>query len=194
MERDENNWGESICNTFPVTLNEYQELDKRYGNLVEYAAWQLYRKNSKNNHTDDQADIAQDLRIALMRAGSYYKRQIYIEKCLDLCDMYAEDGFLKLIIKELKDLWKNKTRHGANRQKFGPLQEQILWKLTHKVVPEKDKPNKNDPLKIDSKFNTYCKAITWNAQKAMGKKITREKSIRQGQVSLSEYDYLSVQK
>jgi hypothetical protein len=43
---------------------------------------------------------------------------------------------------------------------------------------------------MDSKFATYCKAITWNAQKSLGKKITREKSIRTGMVSLSEYDYL----
>jgi hypothetical protein len=29
-----------------------------------------------------------------------------------------------------------------------------------------------------------------NAQKSLGKKITREKGIRTGMVSLSEYDYL----
>ena len=47
---------------------------------------------------------------------------------------------------------------------------------------------------IDGKFTTYCKAITWNAQKSMGKKITREKGIRQAMVSLSEFDYLSSSK
>lgn len=181
---------ERIVNKFPVTEDEYDKLNTKFGDLCEYAAWQLYKKNSKNNHTDDQSDIAQDLRIALLRAGSYYKRQVYIEDCLELCGEYADDGFLKLMIEELQQLWKNKTRHGANRQKFGPHQEEILEKITITAVPGKQRPSKIAPLRMDSKFNTYCKAITWNAQKAMGKKITREKAIRQGQVSLSEFDYL----
>jgi len=58
------------------------------------------------------------------------------------------------------------------------------------LVPIKKRPSKKTPLLMDTKFITYCKAITWNAQKALGKKITREKSIRTGMVSLSEYDYL----
>ena len=42
---------------------------------------------------------------------------------------------------------------------------------------------------IDTKFSTYCKAIVWNGQKSLGKKITREKSVRNGVVSLSEFDH-----
>lgn len=183
--------GQSIGISFPITEEEYVELDKKYGSLANFAAWQLYKKNSRNNHTDEQVDIAQDLRIALLRAGSYYKRQVYIEECLELCEQYAEDGFLKLIIKELRSLWKNKTRHGANRQKFGPLQEQMLDKITHNVIPSEHQPNRKAPLRIDGKFSTYCKAICWNSQKAMGRKITREKSLRVGLCSLSEFDYLA---
>lgn len=179
-----------IQESFPVTESEYLILDKKFGELCEYQAWQLIKKNTRNNHTDSQEDIAQDMRIALLRAASYYKRQCYIEECLDLCSKRAKDDVIKSVVKQLKGLWKNKTRHGANKQKFGPHQEKMLEKLIKTLVPKKERPNREAPLKIDSKFTTYCKAITWNAQKSLGKKITREKSIRTGMVSLSEFDYL----
>lgn len=179
-----------IQNSFPITEKEYYMLDEKFGELCEYQAWQLIKKNTNNNHTDSQEDVAQEMRIALLRAGSYYKRQCYIEKCLDLCSKYANDEFIKSIMKELKNLWKNKTRHGANRQKFGLHQEKMLDKLLKCVVPIKERPSKKTPLKMDAKFQTYCKAISWNAQKSIGKKITREKTIRTGLVSLSEFDYL----
>lgn len=179
-----------IQESFPVTESEYLALDEKFGELCEYQAWQLIKKNTRNNHTDSQEDIAQDMRIALLRAASYYKRQCYIEECLELCSKNAKDGVIKSVVKQLKSLWKNKTRHGANKQKFGPHQERMLEKLVKTLVPQKQRPNRNATLKIDSKFTTYCKAITWNAQKSLGKKITREKSIRTGMVSLSEFDYL----
>jgi hypothetical protein len=130
------------------------------------------------------------MRIALLRAASYYKRQCYIESSLEICKKYAKDAVIKSVLKRLANLWKNKTRHGANKQKFGPHQEKMLDKLVKVLVPIKERPNKKASLKMDSKFSTYCKAITWNAQKSLGKRITREKSIRTGMVSLSEYDYL----
>lgn len=179
-----------IQDSFPVTEEEYLILDKKFGELCEYQAWQLIKKNTRNNHTDSQEDIAQDMRIALLRAASYYKRQCYIEACLELCEKYAEDPVIKSVLKQLINLWKNKTRHGANKQKFGPHQEKMLNKLVKVLVPSKERPDKKAPLKMDSKFTTYCKAITWNAQKSLGKRITREKSIRTGMVSLSEFDYL----
>jgi hypothetical protein len=76
--------------------------------------------------------------------------------------------------------------------RFGNLsrQEKILDRIINKFVPKEHRPKKDAPLKIDSKFTTYCKAIVWNGQKSMGKKITREKSIRSGMVSLSEFDFL----
>lgn len=179
-----------IHNSFPVTEEEYLILDKKFGELCEYQAWQLIKKNTRNNHTDSQEDIAQDMRIALLRAASYYKRQCYIEECLELCKKTAKDEVVRSVVKQLSSLWKNKTRHGANKQKFGPHQEKMLDKLVKSLVTPKQRPNRKSPLKMDSKFITYCKAITWNAQKSLGKKITREKSIRTGMVSLSEYDYL----
>jgi hypothetical protein len=181
---------ETIVNTFPISSDEYDVLNDKFGNLCHYAAWQLRKKNSKNSLTNDLEDDVQDLRIALMRAGSYYKRQTYIEECFAALDKYVKDKFIKIMVKELKQLWKDRRRHGANRQKFGEFQELILDKLVRKHVPKDFRPAKDKPLQIDSKFATYCKQIIWNAQKSLGKKITREKSWRTGLVSLSEYDYL----
>jgi len=180
----------NICSNFPVTESEFSELDKKYGKLCEYISWELIRKNTRNNHTDDQQDISQELKIALIRAASYFKRQVYIESCLELCDKYAKDKFTKLLVKQLTNLWENKTKHGAARQKFGPHQESMLDDLIKKVIPSRERPSKNKPLKIDSKFGIYCKSITWNQQKSMGKKISREKEFRVGCISLSEFDYL----
>lgn len=179
-----------IFQTFPITDEEYSQLDESFGKLSQYQAWQLYFKNTKNNHTDDQEDIVQDLRISLLTAGSYFKRQTYIENCLKLCKQYVNDQFVKFIVAALQDLWDNKTRHGANRQKFGINQEKLLAKLVKIFVPKGQQPSKKAPLVIGTKFKTYCKSISWNRLKAMGKKITREKAIRTGQCSLSEYDYL----
>lgn len=180
----------TIQNSFPVTEEEYLALNDKFGELCEYQAWQLIKKNTRNNHTDSQEDIAQDMRIALLRAASYYKRQCYIESGLEVCKKYAEDTVIKSVLKQLSNLWKNKTRHGANKQKFGIHQEKMLDKLIKVLVPLAERPNKKATLVMDTKFITYCKAITWNAQKSLGKKITREKSIRTGMVSISEFDYL----
>lgn len=178
-----------ICLTYRINDEEYAELDEKFTKLVYFAAHALKRKNTRNNHTDEIEDISQDLQLSVLRAGSYYKRQIYIEKCLALAKKYSEgDTLIHNIVLELENLWQNRTRHGANRQKYGPHQEKLLDKIVRRVVPEEERPRKKAKLKFDSKFSTYCKAIVWNTQKSMGKKITREKSIRSGLVSLSEFD------
>lgn len=181
---------QSIVNDFPVSESEFMILDEKFGQLCHYAAWQLKKKNSNNNHTDEQEDVAQDLRIALLRAGSYYKRQTYIENCFTVLQQTLRDKFVKSILEELVDLWNNRTRHGANRQKFGEYQEAIMERLLVKFVERDLRPKRAAPLEMDAKFVTYCKQIIWNQQKAIGKKITREKSWRNGLVSLSEFDYL----
>ena len=181
---------ETITQRFPIKNEEYLELEKAFANLCRYAAWQLLKKNAKNNHTDDFEDINQELLISIIRAGSYYKRQIYIEQCFAAAKKFVRDEFILFVLQELENLWHNRTRHGANRQKFGLPQEKLLERIIHQVVPKESRPDRCQPLRIDTKFATYCKAITWNAQKSMGRKITREKGIRTGQVSLSDYDYL----
>lgn len=180
----------NICEKFPVTDDEYRELEKSFGQLTKYAAWQLIKKNTRNSHTDDFDDVNQQLLWSLYKAGSYYKRQIYIEKCLEVTKKYVKDDLVKFMLEELESLWKNRTRHGANRQKFGEFQECLLEKLVNKIVPVEEQPARNALLVIDSKFSTYCKAIAWNTLKSIGRKITREKSIRSGQVSINDFDYL----
>lgn len=200
---------EGITNMFPITNKEYEILDKRFGKLAHYAAWELKRKNSKNSNCNDPDDDVQELRIALVRAGCYYKRQTYIESCFNclakikknekdeekyklIFSPYIKDNFVKKIIAELYQLWIDRRRHGANRQKFGIHQQNVLEQLVHAYIPEHFRPDRNKLLNLDLKFTTYCKQIIWNAQKSLGKKITREKSWRTGLVSLSDFDYLSV--
>lgn len=183
---------ETIVNKFPITEQEYLLLDEKFGNLCYYAAWQLKKKNAQNYFSNDPLgeDDVQELRIALLRAGSYYKRQTYIESCFDALTKHAKDPFIQKIVASLQKLWEDRRRHGANRQKFGEYQEQILDRLVAKHVPKEDRPDKAKHVKMDTKFYTYCKQIIWNATKSIGKKITREKAIRHGMVSLSEFDYL----
>ena len=180
-----------ICNNFPINNDEYNQLHKKFGKLCYYAAHQLKKKNTRNNYTDDIDDINQELQLSIIRAGSYFKRQTYIENCLITARTYSTgDYVLNMVIKNLENLWSNRTRHGASRQKFGEYQEHLLENIIKKIVPSEHAPRKDELLKIDNKFSTYCKAIVWNGQKSMGKKITKEKSIRTGLCSLSEYDYL----
>jgi hypothetical protein len=179
-----------ISDPFKVTKEEYEELDEKFGDLCNFAAWQLLKKNTKNNHLNDIEDAIQEQKMHLLIAGAYYKRQVYIESCLQIGKRYAKDKLMRQLMRELADLWENRKRHGANRQKFGLFQEKILDLLMKKLVPSKDRPSKTSQLVIDSKFATYCKAILWNSHKTMGKRITKEKAIRSGLVSLSEFDYL----
>jgi hypothetical protein len=175
---------------FAVTSNEYQMLYEQFGDLCHFAAWQLVRKNQKNNHTEDLEDIIQLLNMAVIRAGRYYKRQVYIEACLDCAEQHAGDGFMKKVVKELRYLWINKTKHGANKKKFGDHQERLLESIIQKYVPQSKKPDITASLKMDKKFQTYCKAIAWNAQKSLGRKISRERAVRSGMTSLSEHNWL----
>lgn len=181
----------SICEAFPISEREYKSLEVEFSNLTRFASWQLIKKNTKNNHTDEFDDINQELLMAMLRAGSYYKRQIYIEQSLSVVKKYAKDNFMLFVLHELEELWNNRTRHGANKQKFGYWQEMLLEKMVQSCVPKKYHPQKDQILKMDPKFATYCKAIVWNAQKSMGRKITREKSIRSSMASLSEYEHIS---
>ena len=181
----------NIFNEFKLSNAEYKELDDKFGRLCYKIFSELKRKNSSNNYTEDLDDVMQDLRISLVRAGCYYKRQTYLEECMNACETHIKNQFLLLTLEELKFLWKNRTHHGANKQKFGAYQEFILESLVQTLHPD-NRPFKNSNLKVDSKFSNYCKSIAWNCQKNIGKKITRERCIRGGLVSLSEHDYLCI--
>lgn len=180
----------AIFDTFRLSNAEYEELDVKFGRLCYKIFSELKRKNSRNNYTEELDDVMQDLRISLVRAGCYYKRQTYLEDCMTACAEHLTDPFLLSVLGELQDLWQKRTRHGANKQKFGEHQETMLESLVQTLNP-RDRPIKNRDLKVDSKFSTYCKSIAWNCQKNIGKKITRERGIRSGLVSLSEHDFLA---
>lgn len=180
----------SIYKNFPITTEEYKKLEKKFGQLCYYAAWQLTRKNCNNNHQYDLDDFQQELMLAVLRAGSYYKRQLFLDKSFSRLKAKSLDSISSLILDELINLWDNRTRHGANRQKFGDHQENILEILCEKFLAMHERPSKADELQFDTKFFTYCKQIVWNCQRNLGKRITREKPLRGGQVSLSDHDYL----
>ncbi len=133
-----------ISKKFPISNEEYAALDKQYSRLCWKASHELKRKNSRNNFTDDAEDIYQELVAAMLRAGSYYKRQVYIENCLALAKEYASDDLIGRIVYELEDLWANRTRHGANRQKYGPFQEQLLERIVSQIVPARLRPRRTE--------------------------------------------------
>lgn len=176
--------------TFKITDEEYEELEKKVGDLGHFVAWDLKRRNANNNITDEQEDIAQNMRWAFCRAGVYTKRQTYLKDCMKAVEDHVSDDFLRKVMEELKSLWDDRTRHGANKQKFGEYQESILETLVNAYVPDEKKPDKNRKLMIDKEFMKYCKAIVWNESKNMGKKITRDRRLRFGQVSLSNFSFL----
>lgn len=179
-----------ISKSFPVTEKEYEALNKKFGKLCYYASWQLYRKNSNNNHDYEVEDFQQELMISVLRAGSYYKRQCYIESCFEIIKKSTKQKRVLKTLKTLFKLWLNRTKHGANRQLFGIPEEKNLEKLVKLVVAKSQRPSKNSDLIMDSKFDTYAKQILWNAQRSIGKKISKERPLRSGQVSLSDFDYL----
>jgi hypothetical protein len=179
----------NISQNFPITSAEYIILEKKFGQLAYYAAWQLSKKNTNNNHYFDIEDFQQEFMIAVIRAGSYYKRQNYIQKSFAKIDRYASTPFEKLMLKQLKNLWSLRTRHGASRQKFGPKQEEILDGLVRICVPKGEQPTMSDPLVLDAKFVIYAKRILWNSSNNVGRKITKIKHISANQVSINNFDY-----
>ncbi len=64
----------SIPEAFPTTNDEYYLLEAKFGKLTKKAAWELLRKNTKNNHTDEFDDINQELLISfpIFQAGYHY--------------------------------------------------------------------------------------------------------------------------
>lgn len=177
---------------FAITNEEYEALDKQFRRLCYKAMWDLKYRNHNNKCVveTEQDDVMQEIIMHVIKAGCYYKRQVYIEECLEVTKKFCDDSFVKNMIEELEKLWNSRTKHGANKRKFGNYQEELLEDIVIKVVPLPLRPDAKAPLKMDAKFLTYCKAIAWNSQKAIGKRITKERSIRAGMVSLSTNDFI----
>ena len=178
----------AIFDSFGLTNEECLELESKFGKLCYKIVWELKRKNSKNNYTEDLDDVMQELRISMVKAGCYYKRQTYLEECMKICSEYIKDEFLLLVLNVLRDLWSIRTHHGAHRTCFGEYQESLLGMLVL-TLDENIRPKKRK-LEVDSDFGTYCKAILWNCQKNLGRKISKMRNIRNNCVSISEFDYM----
>lgn len=176
---------------YRVTSEEYLRLVDAYGKLCWKAAHELRRMNSNNNHTDEIEDIYQELCTAMIVAVHYFKRQTYTQRCFKALHKSWHRGvsnaFLRSVAGRLEDLWLNRSQKG---QRFGPHHEALLDSIVGKVVPKAERPSREDPLVMDAQFGAYLKSIVWNRHKALGKKITREKPLRNSLCSISEHSYL----
>lgn len=182
-----------IVKDFPISDQEYHQLESEFGNLCHFQAWRLIRWNSFSNLADDPDDFIQDLKISMLQAGSYYKRQVFMESCFQALArvIYSLDRQAREELLLLRGLWKDRRRHGARKQKFGPQHERSLQDLVDKYLPPEARPRRDKPLVIDKDVRIYIRSCTWNQQRSMGKKIKKESAIRVGQVSLSEFDVVS---
>ena len=176
----------SILVSFPITQKEFDQLEDLFGDLVHHMAWQLKRRNAQNNLTDELEDIEQELRISIMRAASYYKRQVYIHECLRFAQRKVKDPMLRAIVKKLRKCWIGRKR--VRKRRFNDHHEAILEQLIQNFP---NRPSRTAELVVDTKFITYCKSIAWNCLKNMGKKISKERSLRCGLVSLYYNDFLA---
>jgi len=179
-----------IFKRFEVTNEDYLLLEKNFDKLCKFVAWRLKQSNARNNCTDELDDFIQDMRIAVLYAGAYYKRQTYIEECLTLLAKHLKDRFLRLMLMELISRWENKGKSGEERERFDVYHEEILENLVKENIPDKIRPSRKRPLVIDKRFPIYCKNIIWNKKKAVGRKITKERSLRGGLVSLTQFAYI----
>ncbi len=169
---------------FALTDAEYAALEPDFEDLLHFAAWRHLRANQRNNHTDEEADLAQCLRLALITAGAYYKRQCLIEGSFVELTVRIDDRGREEF-DDLKDRWANRRRHGNGRARFGDDQERQLDDLLRRYVPPSGRPDKAASLVADRRFTTYAKSVVWNTLKQHGIKTTREKPIRFGMASLS---------
>jgi hypothetical protein len=179
-----------IFKRFEITTEDYKLLEKKFDSLCKFVAWRLKQSNARNNCTDDLDDFIQEMRLAVLYAGAYYKRQTYIEECLILLKKHLDDNFLKLILEELVSRWRSRSKSGDERKRFDVYHEEILENLVKENIPDKIRPSRQRPLIIDQRFPIYCKNIIWNKKKAVGRKITKERAIRGAMVSLGQYEYI----
>ena len=59
-----------IFKNFPVTTDEFDILNKKYGRLCHKIYWDLIKRNGRNNHTDEQ----EDARWILLQTTNIYSK------------------------------------------------------------------------------------------------------------------------
>lgn len=174
-----------IQKRYPITNEEFEVLEKKYGKLCWFAASKLASSNKKSE--EDLQDFHSEILIGMFRAGSYYKRQTFIENVLEYlnkCRVYmsAEDlTSLKMLIKT----WDRKAD-------FTEIHEVIIRDILAKyqdAIADKT-PSDTFTLQFNEKFEVYCKAIIWNTKKSLGQSISKENEHRCQEVSLDEWGFL----
>lgn len=174
----------AVLSKFRLSDKEWIDLDKKYGKLCKFQARTLLDKNTTSMHTEDYEDIEQEMRQSMIVAALYAKRHKYIEDCFEIGNKIIKDDKNLFTLNKLESIWRNKAT------RFTRVHDQMLEDLMINCVPENYRPSPNTPLDVDSsKFKAYCKGITWNRCKAMGRKITKERPLRSGIVSLSKFDF-----
>lgn len=175
---------------FKVSDEEYVEMCNKFKKLCYAQAWDVIRRNSSNNHNFDIEDLIQTQLLSALKSTIYLKFYRYTEKCFAVCEKYVSTKKDKKLLDKLLGFWNNRKRHGAHRRTFNSQHEEQLEELVLKLVPEKEIPKPQDPIEMDAAFGVYFKSCTWNSTRSVGKSITKEKNLRVGMCSLSDYDYL----
>lgn len=160
---------------FNVTEDEYAELDEAFGRLCHKAAWDAVRKYPAY----DVYDVSQEIFIAMIRSGSQYKRKAYFSRA----EQYLESlglGDLPMVKTCLKRF---------NNHVLTPEEEHAFLLLMDCLPETGEKPSSKDPLILDKNASSYIKTCLWNQQRCWLKSTGKERSLRKGEVSLSEYDH-----
>jgi len=176
-----------IQKRYPISNEEFDILQTKYGKLCWFAATKLAASNKKCD--DDLQDYHAEISISMYRAGSYYKRQTFIENAfeyLNRCKIYIATEDMNDLI-NLQSCWNKKAN-------FYEQHEDKLLALVNKYGKnpniEMQTPDPTTKLVFDDKFSVYCKSILWNASKNIGQNISKENHNRVKEVSLDEWGFL----
>jgi len=174
-----------IQKRYPITNQEFEVLEEKYGKLCWYAATNLAFTNGKSE--EDRQYFHSEILIGIFRAGSYYKRQTFIENVFEYLDKYKDEMESSDIfnLEKLKDTWK----HKAN---FTETHEIIIREILKKYenISKEECPKDNFSLIFDDKFEIYCKAIIWNTKKSLGQAISKDNENRRKEVSFDDCQFL----
>jgi hypothetical protein len=174
-----------IQKKYPISNQEYDILNKQYGKLCWFAATKLARSNRREE--EDLQDFHSEIQIGMFRSGSYYKRQVFIDKTLRYLKAFIPHmNVTELdLYNSLRNKWSGKKNHFGEKEEAQLRQLFDVCKRLDKRVPDPEKP-----LFMGKRFNIYCKAIIWNTYKALGQHVSKENERRNKEISLDEWSFL----
>lgn len=180
-----------IQKKYRITDKEYNLLHEKFGKLCWFAASKLTASNRRSD--EDLQDYHSEIVLGMFRAGSYYKRQVFIENVFDYlrsCKKYMCADDIDMLA-GFQNKWKKKSEFLETDEN-----ELVLFLERFKIYNDDINrsgpcyPNQNSQLKIDNKFKVYCKAIIWNTTKSLGQHISKENETKMKEVSLDEWSFL----